>query len=186
MDDNILVSQIKQGNQLAFTTLYKTYSAQAFVLSFKYLCNKSLAEDAVQNLFMKLWLKREDIDEALPINRFLFTILKNDLLNILRDTKSNIFVLEDCMEMLNSIDGEEAEENDTYNEQSEVLHKAMEKLSPQRKIIFTLKATGKYSNQEIAEKLNLSINTIKFQYSQSLKQIKALVRELSIMMLMML
>ena len=47
-----------------------------------------------------------------------------------------------------------------------------------------MKISGKYSNQEIANRLNLSINTIKFQYSQSLKQIKKLVRERAIMLLM--
>ena len=93
MDDILLVQQLKKGNQLAFTTLYKKYGAQAFALSFKYLCSKELAEDAVQNLFMKIWIKREELEEGRPINRFLFTVLKNDLLNILRDSKSNIFVL---------------------------------------------------------------------------------------------
>ncbi|MEG0701842.1 MAG: RNA polymerase subunit sigma-70, partial [Muribaculaceae bacterium] len=62
MGDNLLVNQLRQGNQLAFTALYKMYANQAFMLSFKYLCNKALAEDAVQNLFMKIWLKRGEID----------------------------------------------------------------------------------------------------------------------------
>ena len=46
-----------------------------------------------------------------------------------------------------------------------------------------MKVSGKYSNQEIADKLNLSINTIKFQYSQSLKQIRATVGELGLLLL---
>ena len=58
MDDSALTHQLKQGNQLAFTILYDTYSEQVYRLAFKYLCNKELAEDAVQNLFMKVWIKR--------------------------------------------------------------------------------------------------------------------------------
>src|SRR3712207_6804505 len=107
MEEKTLVVQLKRGNCLAFTVIYKKYARQAYILSFKYLCNKALAEDAVQNLFMKLWLKREDLREDIPINRLLFTMLKNDLLNILRDSKTNIFVLEDCLEMLNYIRSEE-------------------------------------------------------------------------------
>ena len=57
MDDSALTHQLKQGNQLAFTILYDTYSEQVYRLAFKYLCNKELAEDAVQNLFMKVWIK---------------------------------------------------------------------------------------------------------------------------------
>lgn len=76
MDDSALTHQLKQGNQLAFTILYDTYSEQVYRLAFKYLCNKELAEDAVQNLFMKVWIKRTSLDESRPLNHFLFTVLK--------------------------------------------------------------------------------------------------------------
>ena len=133
MDDSALTHQLKQGNQLAFTILYDTYSEQVYRLAFKYLCNKELAEDAVQNLFMKVWIKRPSLDESRPLD---------------------------------------------------LVRHAIEQLSPQRRKIFSLKISGKYSNQEIADKLNLSVNTIKFQYSQSLKQIKEIVRKCAISLLM--
>ncbi len=186
MEEKALVVQLKRGNCLAFTVIYKKYARQAYILSFKYLCNKALAEDAVQNLFMKLWLKREDLREDIPINRLLFTMLKNDLLNILRDSKTNIFVLEDCLEMLNYIDGGDAEEQELEQEQLELIKHVVDKLSPQRKKIFFMKISGKYSNQEIADVLGLSVNTIKFQYSQSLKQVKVWIREASTLCLLLL
>lgn len=95
-----LVKALKEGNQLAFSIVYKTYAAQTFSLAFKYLLNKELAEDAVQNLFLKLWLKKEEIDETKPINRYLFIDVENDLLNTLRDSKKNIYLLEDCLSMV--------------------------------------------------------------------------------------
>ena len=88
------------------------------------------------------------------------------------------------MEILNYLDGEDTDSQEFDQEQVEMIRSAVEQLSPQRKKIFSMKISGKYSNQEIANRLNLSINTIKFQYSQSLKQIKKLVRERAIMLLM--
>lgn len=178
-----LLAQLKEGNQLAFGTVYKRYVEQTFSLSFKYLCDRQLAEDAVQNLFLKLWINRDRIDTSKPFNRYLFTILKNDLLNTLRDSKDDVFVVEDCLSMLINL------ESDTHTEQFDqeqidMLRKAVDTLSPQRRKIFELKLTGNYSNQEIADSLALSINTVKFQYSQSLKQIRAMVRTLAILMLM--
>ena len=70
MDDSALTHQLKQGNQLAFTILYDTYSEQVYRLAFKYLCNKELAEDAVQNLFMKVWIKRTSLDESRPLTYY--------------------------------------------------------------------------------------------------------------------
>ena len=172
-----LVKALKEGNQLAFSIVYKTYAAQTFSLAFKYLLNKELAEDAVQNLFLKLWLKKEEIDETKPINRYLFTMLKNDLLNTLRDSKKNIYLLEDCLSMVLELEDDSQNEN-LKQEQMNIIQQALEQLSPQRRKVFEMKVSGKYSNQEIADKLNLSINTIKFQYSQSLKQIRSTVGEL--------
>lgn len=177
-----LVKALKEGNQLAFSIVYKTYAAQTFSLAFKYLLNKELAEDAVQNLFLKLWLKKEEIDETKPINRYLFTMLKNDLLNTLRDSKKNIYLLEDCLSMVLELEDNSQNEN-LKQEQMNIIQQALEQLSPQRRKVFEMKVSGKYSNQEIADKLNLSINTIKFQYSQSLKQIRSTVGELSILLL---
>ena len=177
-----LVKALKEGNQLAFSIVYETYAAQTFSLAFKYLLNKELAEDAVQNLFLKLWLKKEEIDETKPINRYLFTMLKNDLLNTLRDSKKNIYLLEDCLSMVLELEDNSQNEN-LKQEQMNIIQQALEQLSPQRRKVFEMKVSGKYSNQEIADKLNLSINTIKFQYSQSLKQIRATVGELSLLLL---
>lgn len=177
-----LVKALKEGNQLAFSIVYKTYAAQTFSLAFKYLLNKELAEDAVQNLFLKLWLKKEEIDETKPINRYLFTMLKNDLLNTLRDSKKNIYLLEDCLSMVLELEDNSQNEN-LKQEQMNIIQQALEQLSPQRRKVFEMKVSGKYSNQEIADKLNLSINTIKFQYSQFLKQIRATVGELSLLLL---
>ena len=177
-----LVKALKEGNQLAFSIVYKTYAAQTFSLAFKYLLNKELAEDAVQNLFLNLCLKKEEIDETKPINRYLFTMLKNDLLNTLRDSKKNIYLLEDCLSMVLELEDNSQNEN-LKQEQMNIIQQALEQLSPQRRKVFEMKVSGKYSNQEIADKLNLSINTIKFQYSQSLKQIRATVGELSLLLL---
>lgn len=182
MNESQLIRQLKKSNHLAFTILYEKYSNDAYQLSFKYLCNKQLAEDAVQNLFIKVWENREKIDVEKPLNHFIFTVLKNHLLNVLRDSKKNIFVLEDCLAFLNDL--YISDDNDDFrNDQMALVKKAIDRLSPQRKKIFQLKLTGEYSNQEIADQMGLSINTIKFQYSQSIKQIRVLVREFALSIL---
>ena len=83
-----------------------------------------------------------------------------------------IFV-EQCFETLPLADENNEE---WYNEACQQRFQgAIEQLSPRRKEIFQLKLSGKFSNDEIARKLHLSVNTVKFQYSQSLRQIKAII-----------
>ena len=174
INEEIIIRQMKEGNQLAFTLLFNEYSKQVYSLAFKYLYNRELAEDVVQNVFFKIWEKKKDIDESRPFNRYLFTILKNDLLNVLRDKDKEIFRISDNLNLLNTL----------ANETEEPVRRAIEQLSPQKRKIVELKISGKYSNQEIADKLNLSINTIKFQYSQALKELRMTIRLSSFMLLL--
>jgi len=57
------------------------------------MCNKELSKSTKQNPFMKIRSKRESLDETRPLNRFLFTALRNDILNILRDSKKQYLCL---------------------------------------------------------------------------------------------
>ncbi|WP_455587589.1 RNA polymerase sigma factor [Bacteroides sp.] len=183
INEETIVRQMKEGNQLAFTLLFNEYSKQVYSLSFKYLYNRDLAEDVVQNVFFKIWERRKEIDESRPFNRYLFTILKNDLLNVLRDRTKEIFSISENLNLLNSL-ADEVEEPELDEEQLRLVRKAIEQLSPQKRKIVELKISGEYSNQEIADKLNLSINTIKFQYSQALKELRTIIRIYSFLLLL--
>ena len=178
-----LVKALKEGNQLAFSIVYKTYAAQTFSLAFKYLLNKELAEDAVQNLFLKLWLKKEEDRRDKTHKQISFyDVEERSTQYVERLKEKNIYLLEDCLSMVLELEDNSQNEN-LKQEQMNIIQQALEQLSPQRRKVFEMKVSGKYSNQEIADKLNLSINTIKFQYSQSLKQIRATVGELSLLLL---
>ena len=66
---------------------------RAYRFTFKHLCNKELYQSTKQNPFIKIRSKRESLDETRPLNRFLFTALKNDILNILRDSQKQYLCL---------------------------------------------------------------------------------------------
>ena len=172
INEEIIIRQMKEGNQLAFTLLFNEYSKQVYSLAFKYLYNRELAEDVVQNVFFKIWEKKKDIDESRPFNRYLFTILKNDLLNVLRDKDKEIFRISDNLNLLNTL-ANETEEPELDEEQLRLVRRAIEQLSPQKRKIVELKISGKYSNQEIADKLFISLPTVKTHVAHILSKINA-------------
>lgn len=168
------IKELKNGSQLAFASIYKLYASRAYLLAFKYFGDKYMAEDAVQNAFIKLWNNRQTLDESCPIQNYLFCILKNDIINTLRDNKKKIagahFWLK---ELVSEDDGDEL--RFAREKQWKKVMRAVEALPPQQKKIFKLKLSN-YSNSEIANMLNVSVNTIKYMYYISLKQIRTLVK----------
>jgi RNA polymerase sigma-70 factor (ECF subfamily) len=171
-DEMILAGQIKNGNQLAFATIYDRYHKNMFVLARRYLKSQEMAEDAVQQVFVNFWVNRSNINEVLNIRSFLFTALKNHTLNTIRDERSAIaknyeFLMESVQ------DSDNGNEIEGSLEITSLIEKAVQNLSPQRRQIFYLKIMEGCSNQEIADKLTISINTVKSQYYHILKEIRA-------------
>lgn len=172
--DNVLAISIKQGNQLAFATVFDRYNKQLYALAYRYLKSRDMAEDAVQQIFINLWTNRSRINPDLSIKSFLFTSLKNHTLNVLRDYNKSIEKnYEALMEAAFTADNERYEEERL--EMTTLIEKAVEKLSPQRRQIYYLKIMDGCSNQEIANKLNISVNTVKVQYYHILKELKEFV-----------
>ncbi len=166
--DNVLAQQIKKGNQLAFAALYDRYNRSLYALAYRYLKSRDLSEDVVQQIFVNLWINRDQINEELNIKSFIFTSLKNSTLNTLRNNQRAIEKNYELLINQENYDSTEMEEEASH-EMVDLINKVVDTLSPQRKLIFKLKIEEGLSNSEIAQKLNLSVNTVKFQYSQILK-----------------
>ena len=169
-DEHLVRKMQDDNNQLAFAMLFNKYSKTIYVLSFKYLKNREMAEDAVQNVFYKVWVKRKQKNSDTPFKNYLFSIAKNELIDTLKNERYH-YLIENMMESI-SENIEEIEEIEEYEEQLEQLNNLIARLSPQKRRIIEMKLEKKISNQEIADALNISINTVKFTYSAALRELR--------------
>ena len=130
------------------------------------------AEDAVQYLFMKLWEQRETFSFESGIRSLLFTILKNYILNELRHRS---LVFEKLYEMAQQVNDEDEDAFLTRFEQGELrkyLRVAIDKLPPQKQKICLLKIEYGLSNQEIADRMGITVTTVKSHYTQAIKALR--------------
>lgn len=171
LNDTILAQNIRNGNEKAFMEIYDCYHIQMFFIAKKYVKSVSLAEDAVQDIFVKLWDKRHTIDETKSIRGFLFTILRNHLLNMLRDRKKEIISKADVDEQLLPCKNE-TEDEMLYREYHDILEKGVAELSDRKREIFELRTLKGHSNSEVAELLEINIRTVKTHYYLSSKFIR--------------
>ena len=80
-EDNVLFLLIKKRDKDAFTAVYRKYHSYLYALAFKYLKNAEMAEDAVQQVFVKLWDTSAKIEIEVNLNNYLYTMIKNNILN---------------------------------------------------------------------------------------------------------
>ncbi|MDR2947715.1 MAG: RNA polymerase sigma-70 factor [Prevotella sp.] len=171
-DDSYLFSLIQKGNKEAFTAIYNKYHKQLYVLAFTYLKDKYMAEDAIQHVFTKLWEFHQDIAIKVSLKNFLYTITKNYILNQIRNEN---MVIRKNYELAQTIENYEDNLLQTIEEKElmSLFNKALSMLPEQKRAVCLLKFEEKLSNQEIADKMQISINTVKTHYAQALKILRA-------------
>ena len=169
--DTKLCMQLQEGNEEAFSQAFTQYNRLLYAIAYRYLKSGEEAEDAVQHTFMKLWEERKRLDLRNGLRSLLYTILRHYVLNELRH---RTVVYEKNYEL-----AQEAEETDEsylqfYEEQDlrNQLLLAINKLPSQKSAICKLKLRQGLSNQEIAERMHLTVATVKSHYTQAIKMLR--------------
>lgn len=170
--DKDLGKNIKCGDEIAFKKLYDRYHAQMYYIAKQYLKRPTLAEDAVQDVFVKLWNKRERIESSKPIRGLLFVMLKNHLINLLRKRKNDIVPISKENEGLLKSDAK-SDQDLLYKEFHAILEKGLEELSDRKREVFELRTINGHTNSEVADLLHIDIKTVKTHYYLSSKFIRA-------------
>lgn len=173
-EDHHLVWRLNKGDKLAFEAIYKKYHEPLFLLGRRYLKDPQLAEDAVQDVFSKLWIKRTAIDCRQSLQGFLFTSLRNHVLNMVKINKRRILRQ---IEYANSQQKEslQADEEVIFSEAKKIVEIGVRTLPERKKLVFELKNLQGYSNQEIADRMGISIHTVRSQYQKASKAVQKFV-----------
>lgn len=180
-DDELLIL-LQKGNERAFTAIYERYHKLLYVLAYKYLKDNDTAKDAVQQIFLKLWESRSLFSIHINLRNYLYTMLKNHLLNEIRNNytalEKNYELAQETIEYENEILSKLEEK-----EMTEQLYRAIDSLPEQKKAVCLYKLKDSLSNQEIAEKMQISIPTVKTHYSQAIKLLREHFAKLLILLL---
>lgn len=186
ISDTELFHRIQKGDEKAFTIAYELYNKLIYVLSYRYLMDEERAKDVVQYVFVKLWEYRAELNIGISLKNFLFTMAKNYILNLIRNENT---ALEKQYEIAQQVLGYEDDlvEKLERREQMSLSYQALAKLPEKKKRICVMKIREEMSNKEIAERLNVSINTVKTHYAEALKLLRReLLKLLMIIIILML
>lgn len=127
------------------------------------------AEDVVQEVFIRLWARRDKLNEYRSIEAFAMTITKNLCLDKLKSKKRNTSELTEKNEQMSEATPyQKVELSDSFLKVKEI----MEKLPDQQKMIMHLRDIEGYEYEEIEDILNLSVNTIRVNLSRARKKVK--------------
>lgn len=180
-EDHVLFLLIKKRDKQAFTVIYQKYHAYLYALALRYLKSTDMAEDAVQHVFVKLWENTLKVDVQINLKNYLYTMTKNYILNQIRNHKEVISINyanaqremaddEGFLKLLDEI------------QLSEELRRGIDNLPPQKRVICKLKMDEDISNQDIADRMGISIHTVKSHYQESVKMLREYFQHIKLML----
>ncbi len=164
IEDKIIFNEIKKGNKLVYEALFSDYYAHLVRFADQYVLDRETSEDIVQDLYLYIWENAVRINIHTSIKAYLYQSLKNRCLNYLKslkvkDEKNVIYV--DAL--LNSKDEAAFFDPEIIDQ----IKQSMDDLPPQMAKIIKLKHLDGMKQNEIAEQLNISVNSVKTQLKRA-------------------
>lgn len=169
--ENELVTRLIGGDEDAFCELYAAYKNRLLYFAMKFVKSRDFAEDIFQDAFTIIWQSRRFINPDASFSSYLYTIVRNRILNQIRDLDREDILKEQILAQ--AIDyTDDTKEQILANDLHEIINKALDKLTPRQREIFEMSREAQMSHKEIADALGISVNTVQEHISVSLRIIR--------------
>lgn len=175
-EESRLLVMLSEDNHYAFQLLFDRYKNHIYKVAMMYVKSPMIAEEVVQEVFMKVWLNRKQLFAIQSFESWLFTVSKNTVLNCAKKLASEWKASHRFSEQYEQ--SEDVTDHKVRNNQyAELIHKALQRLPKQQYIIYKMAKEEKLSYAEIGKQLQISPLTVKTHLARALNTLRAYLKE---------
>lgn len=175
-EERELVLRLIRGDQQAFCDLYSMYKERLIYFAMKFIKSPDFAEDIFHDTFVAVWQTRQFIDPEKPFRTYIYTIMRNRLLNIIRnidmEDRAKTYISASAINTTNETDAQVS-----ADELRNIIQQAKNRLTPRQRTIFEMSREQNLTNKEIAEHLQISLATVNDHISNALKIIRQFIEK---------
>lgn len=174
-DNSQLIQELILGNPKAYNYLVNNYHHKLCVYAYSFTHDHDLAEDIVQNVFMRIWNKRKNLKDDFSITNFLYKSVYNEFIDQYRSQKSFYPLEKKYIDSINTI--VESEDENSIERIIKIVKKEIQNLPPKCKEIFLLSKEDGLTNIEIAEYKNISIKSVEAHITKAFSLLRSALGE---------
>lgn len=163
-DDCTLAKMVTEGNSAAFDTLFARHSDAIYAMLLKFTGNSDDVDDLIQEAFMKAYLKIGLYDPKYDFGAWIYTIARNTFVDFSRSRKSNALNPENLSPEIDNTAQSSSPTPEDYiinAQQRAQIERYISMLPEDYRQLFELRFLDEYSYEEIAEKLDMKLGTVK-------------------------
>lgn len=172
-DEVVLMQQFRAGSEDAFTTVYRRLYQRVYWFARKFVAEKEDARDLTAETFVQLWQHNNTFPTLDAVAAFLYITVRNKCYNLLKHRQMKAGRREELLRLLN-----EREQDDFFEEQVQLqlvsrIYKEVNKLAPRMKEVFLLSYRDGLKPAEIAERLQIKVQTVTNQRVTAVRLLQA-------------
>jgi RNA polymerase sigma-70 factor (family 1) len=174
--EEILLSKVAAGDEGAFRELFDGHRDKLYAYMLRLSKERVIAEDIVQEVFLKIWITRDQLSSIRNFDAYLFTIARNHAFNL----SKQITYRRELLGQITSGQPESdisTEKDVDYNYLQSMLARELGKLPPQQRKVFALSRFEGLSNEDIARQQAISVGTVKKHLSLATQTLKAAMKD---------
>lgn len=168
LKDKELITGLKKGEKESFRILFHRFYSVFVRFVYKIIHEREAAEDIVQEVFMKIWLNRENLDENGSIENYLYILSKRSALSFIRDRKISLPVEKLRLSSKSPSPDIEVITKELYNK----ANSTVEEMPLKRRIVYNMSREQDLSNKEIARSLDISEKTVERHITLALSDLR--------------
>jgi len=169
-NERALLARMQEGDEAAFREVFNGYYPNIYGVALAFTKSPELAEEIVQDVFVKIWMKRDTLDEIERFDSYLFITARNHILNTLRKKVREVQFSE---EILNYYDLRDSPESKLLAKESvRIIGEAIQHLPNQQRKVYRMSREQGMNHEEIARSLGISKNTVKVHMQKALGSIR--------------
>ena len=173
---DILLAKVAAGDEGAFRELFDGHRDKLYAYMLRLSKERVIAEDIVQEVFLKIWINREQLEDIRNFDAYLFTIARNHAFNLSKQITYRRALLGQITSGQPQSDLSTEKEVD-YKYLQSLLAQELGKLPPQQRKVFTLSRFEGLSNEDISREQSISVGTVKKHLSLATQTLKAALKD---------
>ena len=175
-EESTLLSLLARDSEYAFQLVFDRYRNNIYKVAMMYLKSPVMAEEIVQDVFLKLWFQRKQLTEIRSLESWFFTITKNLTLNCMKKIAHEWTAREKWIKQ-NDMSENTADYKILNAENQQLFQKAIEHLSPQQQQVYKLAKEQGLSYDAISQQLSISPLTVKTHMARALASIRLFLQQ---------